>query len=448
MHLLLSVSPASSLARVFSISSRAIPTFDFLVPTASIAAARRLGSIYHRSRALCPPCASFATNSRGAEDQRDGFVASMPGQQNIQRKDASQRRLSREGWVELIDPYLPLELRSKGWLENLAAFEGVCPIDTLPSLLIEARHSFKLGLLSHIAVDQRRWSAWVWLVKALLSCPIPEHVELQHLLGKRNSMYGYSTLDEFTSIIRVSDVPVPDIFPATLEALTGYESSDGPTARHRKMQEAVGQVWQSLAKIMIEAADSEPDQRREMMSHAHQVIALMHHHDRIPPSIYNNKPTFTSDSLRKPPLLELLSPRILDILSDAALKAHGQEAVAEAVSIGTKHTYEGEDLPGTELQPHIVPLGPATWLEFILWACVESSLIPDAARIISQIEKRKGRQWNVTSWDTLQSSTVDRRSIATKAKPGLIQWWLNNLAGVSEGYNNGMMLRTIYLLSN
>ena len=447
MYSRLASSPTPSLARESFVSSHAISIYDFLVPSALVARAHHVKRIKHRSRAFYRPYTSFAMDSCGSAHTRDGFVPSMPSEHNMQPMDNSQRRLSQEGWVELLDPYLPLESRSKGWLENLAAFEGIRPIHSLPSLLIEARQAFKLGLLSHIAVDQGRWSAWLWLVKALLACKIPKYVELHNLLKNRSSLYGSNTLDDFTNNIRASDIPTPSFLPATLDAFTGHEGSEGPAARRIEMQEAVGQVWQSIARIMIEAADSEPDRRRDMMSHAHQVIALMHHHHWIPPSIYNNESAVTSGSLRKPPLLELLSARILDILSDSAWKAQEQQAVAEAASVGAQHDYTGRELPGTEIQPRIPPLGPATWLEFILWACVESSMIPDAARIVGEIVKRKGqRKWKVTGWDTLQALALDKRSVATRTKPGLIQWWLNNLAGVSEGYNDGKVEQTIYFI--
>ena len=387
-------------------------------------------------------------HSRGDAHTSDGIVASIPGERNMQPMDTSQRRLSQARWVELLDPYLPLYLRSKGWLENLAAFEGVRPIQTLPSLLIESRQAFKLGALSYIAVDQGRWSAWLWLVKQLLAYEIPEDVELHNLVGNRFSIYGSSTLEDFTNSARVSDVPALNFCPATLESLTGHRGSEGPTACRREMQEAVGQVWQSLARIMIEAADSEPDQRNDMMFQAHQVIALMHHHHWIPRSIYSNESVVSYSILRKPPLLELLSTRFLDILSDSAWKAREQQIVTEATSVSAQHIYESRDLPGTVIQPRIPPLGPATWLDYILWACVESFMIPDAARIVGEIAKRKGQQkWTVTGWDTLQASTLKKRSAAITKKPGLIQWWLNNLAGISEGYNDGKMskLFTSYL---
>ncbi|MCJ1250971.1 hypothetical protein MMC30_008201 [Trapelia coarctata] len=480
MHSARPFSLAKAIGNGFLVDSRAFHVFKFLAPSVNETTwAKQRSQRQLQGSDVCHH-ASFSTDSRHTVDIADALATPPPPQQSDEFGQPTRKRLSPEAWAELLDPYLPLELRSKGWLQNLAAFEGVRPIITLPSLLTEARRAFPLGLLGHIAVDQGRWAAWLWLIQEILKHDTngirkPTHDAIPGLPKYGPGLLDELTMDPISAEIEakvprsqlgsfddmtehcsVADTEVTDagINPTNSDTqamlpshpLVSLDEITGSiplmeTAVYGAMKDAVGQIWQSIAKIILEAAEREPEQTRQMMSYVHQAIALLHHHGWIPQSIYSCESGEVPLDLRKPPLLEILSWRIMTTLSDSVWKARERELVKQNGSTDANFAYKGRELPGGEYQPRIRPLGPATWLEFALWSCVGSSMIPDASRIIGEIAKRKGRnEWKVINWDALQESATNRRRDAAKVKPGFIQWWLNNLRGTSEGYSEELPL--------
>ncbi|MCJ1377078.1 hypothetical protein MMC17_000168 [Xylographa soralifera] len=331
-------------------------------------------------------------------------------------------------------------MRSKGWLENLAAFEGIRPIYKLPPLLIEARASFTLGLLGYVAIDQGRWAAYIWLIKELLNCNLLKESSMDTVLREELPGYGPDSLDDLTSkplVLESKSDSSLDHLPVSLDQITENYEPKGAGISPEMMRDVVGQIWQSVARFILEATNKEPEQCKELMSYAHRIIALMHHWQKIPDSIYTNISSRASPYVQKPLMLELLSSRILTILSDSVWKAEEQEVIAEAASIGAKHVYKGHELPGAEYQPRIPPLGTQIWLELVLWSCVESSMIADAAKVVAEMAKVKGdKRWQVMTWGSLQASTPKHAGDPITSTPSLIRWWLNSIAGAPEGYNN------------
>lgn len=477
MHSSRPFSLAKAIGSGFLSSSRVAPVLDFLAPSAPGPAwpTKRLKRKIQRTQGR--RYASLSMNRRhtgSTADAPETLLSHQPSEACGERE-----RRSPEAWAELMDPYLPLELRSKGWLENLAAFEGVRCISTLPSLLREGRRAFPLGLLGYIAVDQDRWAAWLWLVKEILKQDTKDIRDMtsDSIPGKLN--YGSGSLDELTMSpitattrdkipsrqpVRLEDIADPypveqteasDAELSPSDAVTEDKASNNLAASldemtesivatepgvHGAMKQAVGQIWQSIAMIILEATDR-ADQTTEMMSFVHQAIALLHHHGWIPQSIYGCESGEAPLDLRKPPLLEILSWRIMTTLSDSAWKARQSELIAKKGYPIASFDYKGSELPGGGYQPRIRALGTATWLEFVLWSCVESSMVPDAARIINEVANRKGeKRWKIINWDALQESAIKKRRDAAKIKPGFIRWWLNNLRGISEGYSEGRSL--------
>ena len=473
-----SFSAAKAIGNAFLVSSRASHISGFRAPSVHESSwfkqglQRQLQNSHVRHRAIP------STGSKHTVSKADLLTPPPPHQESKEFREAAGKRFSPEVWVELLDPYLPLELRSKDWLQNLAAFEGVRPIQTLPFLLKEARRAFPLGLLGYIAVDQGRWAAWLWLIKEILKEDSSDIGQSTRDAIPGSLSYGSGQLDELTMnpinaqiqatvptnqldssdyiaehySVAEAKVLAAEIKPIHIRAQNVFPnhsslSLDNITdsipvmdiAVDGVMKNAVGQIWQSIAMIILEATDQEPEQTTEMMSSVHQAIALLHHHGWISQSIYSCDSDEVSLNLRKPPLLEILSWRIMTTLSDSVWKAREKELITQNTSADASFAYKGHEMPGGEYQPRIQPLGTATWLEFVLWSCVESSMVPDASRIVGEIAKRKGKnEWKVISWDALQESAINKRRDAAKMKPGFIKWWLNNLRGISEGYSEGM----------
>jgi len=475
MHPARPFSLAKSIGNGFLVSPRPSPVLEFLAPSVrgtpgfKQTSQRKLRCSHVRCQA------NLSTRSRHI-----GNVADNPEVLSLRKPSGkyggpSRKHLSPEAWTEVLDPYLPLELRSKAWLENLASFEGVRSISTLPSLLTEARGAFPLGLLGHVAVSQGRWAAWLWLIKEILNhdtngigkstrVAIPgllhygpgplDELTMGPISAETTALSTQlASLDDMVNSYAVADAKVADSVIGSINAGAQAKNPNRPVASldemtgslaasdasgHGAMKGTVGQIWQSIAMIILDAADRESDRTTEMLSFVHQAVALLHHHGWMPQSIYSCESGEAPVDLRKPPLLELLSWRIMTALSDSTWRARERELITENGPDDASFAYKGSELPGGEYQPRIRPLGTATWLEFVLWSCVESSMIPDASRIILEIAKRKNEsKWKVISWDTLQASAINKRSDAAKIKPGFFQWWLNNLRGISEGYSEG-----------
>ena len=413
-------------------SHRHLPVHDFLAPLVLSPPFRLL---HHKA----PSRFSFQRYQTSVNDEA---VSSVPvSKPTTPPSQKSPRRPSQNAWVELLDQYLPLELRSKDWLGNLAAFEGIRPIYILPPLLIEARASFTLGLLGYIAMDQGRWNAYMWLVKELLSCNVLKESSMDTVLMEELPEYGMASLDDLTShplVLEPRSGHPSSHSPVSLDQLTENYEPKGVGISVDMMRDVVGQIWQSVARFILEATNEDSERYKELMSYAHRTIALMHHYQKIPDSIYTNKSGQASIHVRKPPMLELLSSRILTILSDSVWKAEEQEIIAEAASMGAKHVYKGHELPGAEYQPRIPSLGPQIWLELVLWSCVESSMIADAAKVVAEMAKAKGdKRWQVITWKYLQASTPKHTGDHLVATSSLIRWWLNSIAGTPEGYTDG-----------
>ena len=346
--------------------------------------------------------------------------------------------------VSLLDPYLPLELRSKDWLENLAHFEGIRPIHTLPKLLSEVQRSrpHYLSFLSYIGLLQGRWAALLWLVKAVVGTDQPA-------LAVTNDKPFYQmpwdtdiSLDELTSTSNppykiITESP-QNLTPFSLEQSTKSYKMNWQGKPADSDNDLIGHIWQCVGSLILAAADSGAEESTEIMSHVHQILAYMHHYDIIPTSLYNYKPAKDYTALQRPPTLHLLSSRIWTILSDSAWKAHEKEIIAEAAQVGAKYVYKGHELPGAEYTPRLRQLDPATWMELVLWSCVEGGWIGTAAWIVNRMLHRKDQpNWTTVSWSTLRSSAIQEGPESNSSDWQSPKTRYIRVAGTFEGYSDG-----------
>ena len=339
--------------------------------------------------------------------------------------------------VSLLDPYLPLELRSKTWLENLAQFEGILSIDKVPRLLSEAQscNSLRQDLLSYIGLRQNRWDALLWLIKTLVTNREPSPVKL----GDRPLYQAPSDLewsmDQFgyyPDLVANHLLRDPQgTFPSSIEQAEITDSFHDP----------IGHVWQCVACLVLEAAESSAERASEIMDYVYQIIAYMHHCDIISPALYNWKYPKDHSAVQRPPTLHLLSARIMTTLSDATWKAYEKNVLPEAARVGADYSYKIFELPTAVYAPRIRPLSMGIWLDLVLWSCVEGGWIMEAAWIVNQILQRDSKPaWSVVSWDTLQNAASSEWG-----KDGGIDWdspmaRFNGVAGSLEGYNEGELL--------
>ncbi|KAA6415807.1 MAG: hypothetical protein FRX48_00525 [Lasallia pustulata] len=354
---------------------------------------------------------------------------------------APQDRNDADAWAALLEPYLPLKLRSRSLIEKLSEFDRLRCIDTLPQLLFRARTTIplRLDLLSYLGVNQGRWEAVIWLTKTLLAhmkkiVTLPQCESILHLQSWRAS----GSLEELTlnavwadPVSRPFGAPIP-----SLDKLTNSMEHEMPTIKSRPLSDALGHIWQSTGSMILEATDRPPEECRVIMSHVYQILAHLHHIGAIPNKIYNYSPAKDPSVLQRPPTLHLLSSRILTTLSDAVWRAQEKEVISEAASVGAEYSYKGHELPEARYKLRVRELGTEVWLELILWSCVEGGWISEAAWIVTEMEKRKGKsKWSVINWDAIQEPPASSTPKASRVDWQGVMSRLGGAVGGIEGYN-------------
>ncbi|KAL2043917.1 hypothetical protein N7G274_003437 [Stereocaulon virgatum] len=316
-----------------------------------------------------------------------------------------QRRKDPSAWATLIESYLPPHLRLKCRLnlDTAPQSTGVLPIGSFHIVLSRARTLAKADLLSYLGVYQGRWAAVLWLVKAMLE-QYPSHTAGKDISDQLPNLLWPSIgqcMDTITD--NAIETMAPRSSQLSLENFIAHgDLHDHPSGAGFDVhveQKTLGQIWQTLGTMILQAADRSPEDPSysAIMSHVFQILAHLHHIDAFPNSIYNYTPAADPTTLQRPPTLYLLSKRIMSILSDLEWGLQWEEEIL-------KYQKLGYDLSKVSVQPKIREFGPELWLDLVLWACVEGGWITEGGWIVSEIERRKGSretQWSVISWQEI-----------------------------------------------
>ena len=376
-------------------------------------------------------------------DRRHGF-GTVPRHSYTQEEitsDGVQSRAHRTStnappidWNTRLDPYLPLELRSKTGLENLVGFKGVRSAETLPIILQDSSRSFPKTLLAHIGLVDGKWDALTWLSKALVLLKEPDLPNPFRVIRQKNPwMHVEDFKPKLVPFIKLrKSMRSSDKTDETLNTLT---ESTGPSTGPLKLWKfGIGQVWQCLGHVVIEAANRNIQDRSHMMSYVYQLLALMHSQGVVSPLIYQYDTENVLSTMRKPPFLHIMSSRIMAGLSDTMWKVTEPGLMRDAALVAATYTYRGREMPGSELNPRVRPLGPEVWLELILWSCVHGSYFEEAGKLVEHAQGQTGAyRWNTQDWEELQE-TLNRNWAQGKPKSRM-QSWFDRIAGASEGYS-------------
>lgn len=401
-----------SLARVLDIGKLRVSVPVFLAPTAARFAPWGCPKQWTmRVRKY----ATLATNT--PLPQRDNFpVNSDPDYMSM--LSSSLRRRDPKAWADLLDQYLPHELRLD--TNKLAGqtydVESLRPIQSLPRLLFCARTTkpLKLDLLSYVGVVQGRWKAVLWLVKAMLDQCLHSKTSLDwntlDITQDTPWLMNDYTMDELTSQpIRAEECLDSSDRGLTLDELTHANPSEHWRVAEYMKREGFGQLWQSVGCMILQAADRPNDDEtfKSIMFNVFQILGHLHHINALPRTIYNYTQAEDPSVLRRPPTLNLLSSRIMTILSDCAWKVLEREVSSKTSLSGATQTNSSYDLPIASLQPRIRELGPEVWLDLVLWSCVEGGWIMEGAWIVGEMMRRKGDQrWSAMNWSALNKPSV------------------------------------------
>lgn len=344
-----------------------------------------------------------------------------------------------EAWAALLEPYLPIDLRidkEATLSESIRSGQINTNIQNVLLILERARsgYSLSLDLLSYIGIHQNRWEVVSWLAKALMRLDAESLADRMQLENTRVTSWPKVKmgLDSLTNHPIWADDIIQSVVAtnANLDKLTELEHS--PEAGTTK---GTGQVWQSLGCMILQAADQPREAAscsKVIRSYVFQILAHMHHTSILPSSIYRYTQAIDPFAIQKPPTLNLLSYRIMTVLSDAAWNAHENDIVSEATNTGARYPYKDHDPTRATLQPHIREVSISIWLDLILWCCIEGGWIMEAAWIISEIVRRendKPLKWSVMNWDSMKKLATVKASWRFNMEQSIAKSRVNQIAG-------------------
>ena len=335
----------------------------------------------------------------------------------------SKRSRDPNVWAALLDLYLPEDMRhhQTNLIVNVPIGKDIRDIRDVPLILNKARerHPDSLDLLSCLGIQQKRWKAVLWLMKAILGIYIGRSATLETSKKLQAPFWqGLETNVHYLSWYSIwADDLIPPLELTTIDHDTIYEPSQSVDL----VEASLGQVWQSIACMILQAADRPEgsSESKVIMCHVLQILAHMHEINAIPGSIYLYSQVNNHSMIHRPPTLYLFSSRITAILSDAARRAHDSETTSESTSTNPNHAYQGHDSSSGDQQPHLHEVNESIWLDLVLWSCIESGLITEAAWIANEIARRETdteRSWSVIRWETLKAQEVSQSNLIFKTR--------------------------------
>ena len=310
---------------------------------------------------------------------------------------------------ERLDLFLPPHLRSA----NKSSVDETTFVPNAPGLAELALEDFSegTGFLTYLAIYQGRWRAAVWVVKLLL-----EHFHVQPTRSGRLShtiqeWTRTGTLDEATEhpLYLVPDSgerQTPHIKTSSSASLHDL-TDDKPDSLSRSevlRHQVLGRIWRDIGRLIIECSSNHHIAGGGVKPDILEMIALLHHYELMPASIYAYVPAESEDAIQQPPTLHLLSSRIFTALSDATWRARESSAVEEAKRRGGE--LMGLEAKGSSYRVRVSGIKPEIWLELILWSCLHGGWIWEGASLLRSLDRRESSRgkWSPISWrDSLKA---------------------------------------------
>ncbi|KAI1977710.1 hypothetical protein LOZ53_002363 [Ophidiomyces ophidiicola] len=315
-------------------------------------------------------------------------------------------------WIPYLDRYLPPQLRASSIaLPEAESQSEAQQCQAILQLLFQARTLMNFDLLTYIGFKQKRWQALTVIVDKLLHSAenlrshdsqrptLPSNIDWK----KMGSSFNDITADKFS---------LPPIVPMTSDtnfnSLVLYDYySEEPMLDSRMGEQSlrVGtmeELWQSLGYFILEVADMSTEESTIVMRHFYYIVARLHNLGYIPENVYKDVPKSNFEPPLRPPIMHLLSTRIISILTDTILEANVKETPAS-----NGHLSAMDLLKSSERL-----LGFGVWLELVLWCCVEGGFARGASWILRNM-RRRSNQWKVASFTRIikKSGPIDHRKI-------------------------------------
>ncbi|KPI42723.1 putative oxido [Cyphellophora attinorum] len=296
-------------------------------------------------------------------------------------------------WICMVEPFLPEHLRYSGGRTLSIQGDG----HALVKIMEQARASCgqDFDLLSHMLLMYGRDQAVLHLVEVMLQA-VSNAVQVPTAAPSNitwpASLFEGDLLDE----ISLSEVGPPAQRFSAVQELYESQTSMGQGLRPTVMS----CILRSLGYMVIASAKSSTPEPQSIVSTVRQALAKVHHHNLVPPSIYDYRLTPHSATVGRTPVLHLLSGRILTALSDAVWRSLQSETIASAVAERGSIEQVYKDPPGGRFRLRVRELGPEVWLEFILWCCVEEGSAFVGAELIEGLMKELEEPWFAINWSS------------------------------------------------
>ncbi|KAK3652964.1 hypothetical protein LTR56_004912 [Elasticomyces elasticus] len=311
-------------------------------------------------------------------------------------------------WAPLLEACLPASLR-RSRLDDPGAVSIDSPSERGDVLLAARRGPtslFGVDLLHDLAVTQGRWKAAVWLIKDIIDHFGPIGQQARSQLSNQGPWPNKVSLDDITEEPIDLLHPGP-VLPQGLSRIAMLETMEQPadTLTHSpesKRRNVLGVVWRTLGAMILSCGKGPV--KPEIL----EIIAHLHHQDLLPKDIYNRIPRSDETAIQQPPILHLLSSRILTSLSDAAWRAHERTVIEEASATGSKYVALRPEIPGSAYRTRVAGIRPEVWLELVLWACLHGEWVLEGVAILRSVCKQTKPEWRPISWRTLYPMAPER----------------------------------------
>lgn len=336
-----------------------------------------------------------------------------------QQKDAN-------AWVDALQPYLPPTIRRTigPRVQELPVYPPPNTTQEISHWLDSSQREADLDILSYLGDDLDRWDIVSWIVRTVVEGyhsvnTVPEDI----LKDYRSRWPKNKPLSDITyAPLRAATAVLPPPTPYNLDHNLSFES-DTRYQKTRLQKRAIGKIWQFLGSLTLKAATSTPEVSGRLMPYVLSTIATLHHYNVVPESVYNDSTAINVSAIQQPPMLYLLSSRILTALSDAAWAAQQASPALAARVPRSQYTFE---LPGTRYKSEVEDLRPEIWLELILWSCLHGGWVVEGANILKTMQSYTDTSsWSLISWNQA------RQDINPNAGSSRVKW--TDLMDVLEG---------------
>ena len=377
------------------------------------------------------------THTRTRKASKSKASKSSPGR--LSRVDLQDEKKKPDTWsAKLNDIYLKAGASST----NQHSSGSQLPIDDTMHLELldiisasESKLNAGTDLLTYMGIKQGRWKAVLWTADRLLQNvstrmlpPINDESPSNIIWGPDGVSLSKLTRSPFSveAPLAPTSKPIEASTTFALDPKYTVTAADNQDRNLRTMKH----IWKSLGCLIIEAADLPEDQSEVAMAVVYQIIAKVHALGLVPDNVYSHENSAYSSMVSRPPILHLLSSRVLTTLSDATWRSHQMDVIEQAVNLGTPLQSLIQDLPGGRFRLKVRPLGPEIWLEFVLWCCVEGGFGSTGVALVKKLQENAQNPWFAMPWTSQTgnslSSTVDWDRVHSRH---------GGSVGLIEGYN-------------